>query len=93
MFLRRFTKGLKDLETMELALTQKEFEERRKFSPKLTRKVSGKGAPVAEVRDGDRDEFEIPSKEDRSKWRKFEKDKTRMKRDRRRNMEPEPEEE
>ena len=83
LFLRRFTKSLKDLPTMELALTQKEFEERRKFTPKLTRKVSGKGAPVAEVLDGPK----IPNKEDRIQWRKFEKDKTRQKRDRRRNLE------
>lgn len=91
LFLRRFTKGLKDLQAMELALTQKEADDGRKFSPKLTRKVSGKGAPVAEVRGGD--EFDIPRKEDRGSWRKFEKDKTRMKRNRRRNLEPEPEEE
>jgi ADP-ribosylglycohydrolase len=93
LFLRRFTKGLKDLPTMELALTQKEFEERRKFSPKLTRKPSGKGAPVIEFRDDGREESEVPRKEDAAKWRKFQKDKTRMKRDRRRNLEPESEEE
>jgi ADP-ribosylglycohydrolase len=93
LFLRRFPKGLKDLQAMELALTQKESDDRRKFSPKMTRKVSGRGAPVAEVRDDDGGEPEIPSKEDRGNWRKFQKDKTRMKRDRRRNLPPEPEEE
>lgn len=93
LFLRRFSKGLKDLATMESALTQKESDDRRKFSPKLTRKASGRGGPVVEVRDDDGDESEIPRKEDRGNWRKFQKDKTRMKRDRRRNLAPEPEEE
>jgi ADP-ribosylglycohydrolase len=93
LFLRRFPKGLKDLQSMELALTQKESDDSRKFSPKTTRKVSGRGAPVAEVRDDGGEESEIPRKEDRGNWRKFQKDKTRMKRDRRRNLKLEPDEE
>ena len=34
----------------------------------------------------DDDETPVPSKEDRAEWRKFQKDKTRSKRDRRKNI-------
>ena len=86
LFRRRAVKGLKNIVAMELALTNKEFEEGNKFSPKLTQKTGHKIAPRF---DFDEEEFEasaIPKKEDVAQWRKFQKDKTRMKRDRRRNL-------
>ncbi len=84
-------KGLagRDLLEMELGLTQKEAEERRKYLPKEGRK-SAKKSPVLEdlwleEEDGD----SLPQlKEDPQRWRQFEKDKTRKKRDRRRNLPP-----
>jgi ADP-ribosylglycohydrolase len=86
LFQRRAVKGIKDLVDMELALTNKEFDEGKRISPKTAQKTSGK---TSSSFDFDEDEFEesvIPKKEDAAKWRKFQKDKTKMKRDRRRNL-------
>ena len=86
LFQRRTVKGLKNLVDMELALTNKEFEEAKKFSPKTTQKPSRK---ISSGLDLDAEELEasvIPKKEDAALWRKFQKDKTKMKRDRRRNL-------
>jgi ADP-ribosylglycohydrolase len=83
---RRAVKGVKGLVEMELALTDKEFEEGKRISPKVTQNISRKSSARF---DFDEDEFEesiIPKKEDVAQWRKFQKDKTRMKRDRRRNL-------
>ncbi len=83
---RRAVKGIKSLVEMELALTDKEFEEGKRASPKTTQNISRKSSARF---DFDEDEFEestLPKKEDAAQWRKFQKDKTRMKRDRRRNL-------
>jgi ADP-ribosylglycohydrolase len=86
LFRRRAVKGVKDLIQMEQALTYKEFEEGKRLTPKTAQKHT---RPVASRFDFDEDEFEesaMPKKEDKEKFRKFQKDKTRMKRDRRRNL-------
>jgi ADP-ribosylglycohydrolase len=86
LFQRRAGKGLKGLVEMELALTLKEFEEAKRVTPKKAQKETGR---ISSRFDFDEEEFEetaIPKKEDAAKWRKFQKDKTKMKRDRRRNL-------
>ncbi|GJL78978.1 MAG: hypothetical protein NPINA01_19670 [Nitrospinaceae bacterium] len=88
LFMRRPSKSLKNLLEMELALTNKERDERKRHLPKRTHKPLRKVSPAADFQDDDLDEPEMPRKEDAAKWRKFQKDKTRMKRDRRRNLEP-----
>lgn len=86
LFNRRAVKGGKSLVDMEMALTNKESEEGKKLLPKVAQKSSKK---VSSRFIFDEDEFEesvIPKKEDVAQWRKFQKDKTKMKRDRRRNL-------
>ena len=87
---RRPARGAKDLYAMEMALTQKETEDRRKHMPKVAKKAKGggSGAALQELMDGRAPE--VPAKEDTAQWRKFQKDKTRKKRDRRRNLDTEP---
>ena len=84
---RRLNGKAKSLLDMELGLTQKEAEERRRFLPKETKKTPKKPAlpddlweeedPLAQLR------------EDPFKWRQFEKEKTRKKRARRPGRGPE----
>jgi len=86
LFRRRAVKGVKDLVQMEQALTNKEFEEGKKLTPKTAQKTARK---ISSRFDFDEDEFEesaMPKKEDVAKLRKFQKDKTKLKRDRRRNL-------
>lgn len=86
LFKRRAVKGSKNLVDMELALTHKEFEEGKKLTPKMPQKDSRK---ISSRFSFDEEEFEesaIPKKEDVAQRRKFQKDKTKMKRDRRRNL-------
>jgi len=83
---RQFPKGAKDLAEMESALTAKEFEEARRHAAKGRAKPGKKAAPArAEPEDQGRGPKLLPGKEDMARWRKFQKDKTRQKRDRRRN--------
>jgi len=86
LFKRRAVKGLKNFVDMELALTKKEFEEGKKFSPKTTQKPSRKISSGFDLDGEELEESVIPKKEDTALWRKFQKDKTKMKRDRRRNL-------
>lgn len=86
LFLRRHNKGLKDLYDMELSLTIKEFEERKRYLPKLTQKSQKKAVSSIKVSDDELEESSLPRKEDPAGWRKFERDKSRTKRDRRRNL-------
>jgi ADP-ribosylglycohydrolase len=88
LYKRRAGKGMKDLVEMELALTHKEFEEGKKFTPKLIQKAPKKIPSGYVFDEDDFDESPIPRKEDVAEWRKFQKDKTKMKRDRRRNLNP-----
>ena len=67
---------------MEAGLTSKEFEESKRNSPK----ESKKSIQIKLQNLWDDDETSVPSKEDRAEWRKFQKDKTRLKRNRRKNI-------
>jgi ADP-ribosylglycohydrolase len=86
LFQRRAGKGLKDLVEMELALTNKEFEEAKRVTPKKAQKEAGKTASRFDFDEDEFEEYAMPKKEEVAKWRKFQKDKTKMKRDRRRNL-------
>jgi ADP-ribosyl-[dinitrogen reductase] hydrolase len=79
---RRGSKDHKDLFNMEAGLTTKEFEESKRNLPKEPKKV----AQLKSQDFWDEDEVPVPSKEDRAEWRKFQKEKTRSKRDRRKNI-------
>jgi ADP-ribosylglycohydrolase len=75
----------KDLLDMELGLTQKEAEERRKYMPKEPTKSAKKGSVLEDLWLEEEAEDGLPQlKEDPRRWREFERDKTRKKRDRRR---------
>jgi ADP-ribosylglycohydrolase len=79
----------KDLLDMELGLTQKEAEERRKYLPKEPTKSAKKGSVLEDLWLEEEDEDSLLQlKEDPRRWREFERDKTRKKRDRRRNVPP-----
>ncbi len=84
-------RSAKDLYAMELAFTQKECEEGKRFVPKKAKKTgSFRPAAALPYLDDDPDEPAIPKKEDTAEWRRFQKDKTRKKRDRRRHLDPNP---
>ena len=79
----------KDLLDMELGLTQKEAEERRKYLPKEPSKMVKKGSVLEDLwLEEEEEDTLLQLKEDPRRWREFERDKTRKKRDRRRNMPP-----
>jgi ADP-ribosylglycohydrolase len=79
----------KDLLDMELGLTQKEAEERRKYLPREPTKSAKKGSVLEDLWLEEEAEDTLPQlKEDPRRWREFERDKTRKKRDRRRNVPP-----
>jgi ADP-ribosyl-[dinitrogen reductase] hydrolase len=81
---RRGKKEQKDLFNMESALTAKEFEEGKRCQTKETKKSSRLQVQSLDI--WDEEESSVPSKEDRSEWRKFQKEKTKSKRDRRKNI-------
>lgn len=83
--LRQDQKKLKDIVEMESGLTHKEYEDQKKYGVRDAKK----SVPKIEEIDFDEDSIElakVPKKDDPLMWRKFHKDKTRMKRDRRKNM-------
>ena len=82
LFQRRMKKEMKPLADMETALTAKEAEEAKRYQPKEAKKIF---KPIAADFWEDEEDI-VPSKEDRAQWRKFQKDKTRNKRDRRKNI-------
>ncbi|MFT4578002.1 MAG: ADP-ribosylglycohydrolase [Nitrospinales bacterium] len=82
LFQRRMKKDMKPLADMETALTAKESEEAKRYQPKEAKKIL---KPVA-IDFWEDEEDIVPSKEDRAQWRKFQKEKTRSKRDRRKNL-------
>ncbi len=86
--LRRFPKGMKDLFEMESALSNKEMQEGKRFLPDKAKSAIGKGKSSAFFFDDDFEESIVPPREDMAARRKFQKDKTRQKRDRRRNIPP-----
>lgn len=79
---RRIKKDIKPLAAMETALTAKEAEEAKRCWPKETKKIL-KPVSVDYWKD---EEHHVPSKEDRAQWKKFQKEKSKSKRDRRRNL-------
>jgi ADP-ribosylglycohydrolase len=84
--LRRFPKGMKDLFDMESALSNKEMEEGKRYLPDKAKSAIGKGKNAAFFFDDDFEDSILPPREDMVARRKFEKDKSRHKRDRRRNI-------
>jgi ADP-ribosylglycohydrolase len=82
LFQRRMKKDMKLLSDMEMALTAKELEEAKRYQPKELKKVL---KPIS-IDFWEDEEDIVPSKEDRVQWRKFQKDKTKSKRDRRKNL-------
>lgn len=83
--IRRAKKEQKDLFDMEAGLTAKEFEEGKRNLPKVTKK--GIQLKPSDLWDEEEDDdSSIPSKEDRAQWRQFQKEKTKSKRDRRKNF-------
>lgn len=75
----------KDLLDMELGLTQKEAEERRKYMPRELAQMTKKGSILEDLwLEEEAGETLLQLKEDPRRWREFERDKTRKKRDRRR---------
>ena len=83
---RRGKKEQKDLFNMEAALTAKEFEEGKRCLTKETKKSSRIQMQSLDLWDEEEEESSVPSKEDRAQWRKFQKEKTKSKRDRRKNI-------
>ena len=81
---RRLKKDQKPLFDMEAALTIKEFEEGKRCETKETKKSSR--VQVHSLDLWDDEESSVPSKEDRAQWRRFQKEKTKSKRDRRKNI-------
>jgi len=81
---RRGKKDQKDLFNMEAGLTAKEFEEGKRNMPKGAKK--GIQLKSSDLWDEEEDETSVPSKEDRAQWRQFQKEKTKSKRDRRKNI-------
>lgn len=82
---RRAKKEQKYLFDMEAGLTAKEFEEGKRNLPKESKKgIQLKSVDLWD--DEEEGEALVPSKEDRAQWRKFQKEKTKSKRDRRKNI-------
>lgn len=77
--------AFKDLQAMESGLTAKENETGKKYLPKTSKKSPAKGLGVKTALEGNADDLDVPRKEDVVGWRKYNKDKTKEKRDRRRN--------
>ena len=72
---------------MEQGLTKKEFEIGKKYFQKLSTKFSRPTPrPMLSWEDKDVNESIIPEKSDVVNWRKFQKDKSRIKKDRRKNL-------
>ncbi len=82
---RRVKKEQKHLFDMEAGLTAKEFEEGKRCLTKEIKKASRIQMQSQDIWD-DEEESSLPSKEDRAQWRKLQKEKTKSKRDRRRNI-------
>ena len=81
---RRGKKDQKDLFNMEAGLTAKEFEEGKRNMPRGA--IKGIQLKSSDLWDEEEDKTFVPSKEDRAQWRQFQKEKTKSKRDRRKNI-------
>ncbi len=82
---RRLKKEHKHLLDMEAGMTDKEFEEGKRCLTKEMKKSSSR-VQMQSSDLWDEEESYAPSKEDRADWRKFHKEKTKLKRDRRKNI-------
>ncbi len=83
---RKAPKGIKNLPEMESGLTFKEMEDSRKFPFTKTRKTGPKGSLSKEFFEEEDSTGSLANlKEDSYGWRKYQKDKTKRKRDRRRD--------
>ena len=87
LFFGRFPKEAKGIYEMELGLTRKEFEVGKKYlskpSTKFTRPTP---RPMLSWEDEDTNEPIIPEKSDVVNWRKFQKDKSKFKKNRRKHL-------
>ena len=91
LFSGRFPKAAKDLYEMELGLTKKEFDVGKKyFSKTPVNFPRPTPRPNLSWEDGDNKKPIIPEKSDALNWRKFEKDKSRAKKDRRKYPKNDP---
>jgi hypothetical protein len=91
LFSGRFPKAAKDLYEMELGLTTKEFDVGRKyFSKTPVNFFRPTPRPKLSWEDGDNKKPTIPEKSDALNWRRFEKDKSRAKKDRRKYLKNDP---
>jgi ADP-ribosylglycohydrolase len=86
LFTNSFPKDAKDIYEMELGLTLKEFEVGKKYFQKGKKFTRPTPRPILSWEDTDTDELNIPEKSDVVNWRKFEKDKSRTKKNRRKNL-------
>ena len=86
LFSNSFPKEAKDLYEMELGLTSKEFEVGKKYFQKATKFTRPTPRPMLSWEDEDTNESNIPEKSDVVNWRKFEKDKSRTKKNRRKHL-------
>lgn len=89
--LRQDSKKLKDVVEMESGLTYKEYEDQKKYAVRDVKKEAAKVAGPLGFWDDEAESVKLPRKEDAVKWRKFQKEKSKMKRDRRRNLSGEDE--
>ena len=80
----RTKKEQKHLFDMEAGMTAKEFEEGKRYLTKEIKKPSRTQMQSLDL--WDEEESSAPSKEDRAQWRKLQKEKTKSKRDRRKNI-------
>ena len=91
LFSGRFPKTAKDLYEMELGLTTKEFDIGRKyFSKTPVNFLRPTPRPKLSWEDGDNKKPTIPEKSDALNWRRFEKDKSRAKKNRRKYLKNDP---
>ena len=87
LFSRRFPKEAKDIFEMELGLTSKEFEVGKKFFPKnLSKFERPTPRPMLSWEDKNSNEPTIPEKSDVLNWRKFQKEKSKIKKERRKYL-------
>ena len=87
LFSRRFPKGAKDIYKMELGLTKKEFEVGKRYFLKPPIKFNRPTPrPMLSWEDEDLSEPAIPEKSDLPNWRKFQKEKSKVKKDRRKHL-------
>ncbi|MFQ5717563.1 MAG: ADP-ribosylglycohydrolase family protein, partial [Nitrospinales bacterium] len=84
--LRRYPSGLRGLYEMESSLTLKEREEGKKYIRLKPRKPQQKTKPTALSLEEDAALPSISKKDDPALWRKRQKEKTKNKRDRRKNL-------